>query len=164
MAFIEDEVAHVRRGKGGTERIGVVGIQAAAVTHHTTRSDDPQVHTHVVASLLAAGVDGREPTMLDTRLLHAASRAAGSLYQVELRHQLTATLGVQWTATRNGAAEIVGVPSELLRQFSKRSEEIAAELCQAGIEEGSVKARQLATLRSRQAKTGRTSVDLRQQW
>jgi hypothetical protein len=49
-----------------------------------------------------------------------------------------------------GSAEVVGVPTELIRQFSKRRQEIEAAMEQAGTSSG--RAAQVATLQTRQAK------------
>ena len=41
------------------------------------------------------------------------ARTAGYLYKAQLRHELTASLGVDWGPVHKGAAEIIGIPAEL---------------------------------------------------
>jgi hypothetical protein len=64
------------------------------------------------------------PTALtwpSTRTLHEWAKAAGSIYQEELRRRLTERLGVAWGPDRNGTREMVGLSDEQLRTFSKRT-------------------------------------------
>jgi TrwC relaxase len=49
-----------------------------------------------------------------------------------LRSELTRTLGVEWSAVRDGIADVAGIPSEMLELFSRRKREIQAALAQRG--------------------------------
>ncbi len=102
---------------------------AAAYLHRMSRSLDPQLHTHVVAANLTRGPDGRF-TALHGAPLYRAAKTAGYLYQAQLRAPISDELGLEWGEVRNGAAELAGVPAEILVEFSKRRQEMlrAAEL------------------------------------
>ena len=88
-----------------------------------SRSLDPQLHTHVVAANLTRGPDGRF-TALHGAPLYRAAKTAGYLYQAHLRALVSERLGLEWGEVRNGAAELAGVPAEVLEQFSKRRQEM----------------------------------------
>src|SRR5207245_1120902 len=63
----------------------------------------------------------------------------------------------------NGWADVAGVPRTVVEHFSKRSDEIAAELERVGSD--SAAARQIAALASRRAKQPRRAgVDLHAAW
>ena len=93
----------------------------------TSRADDPQLHTHVVISAKVQTVDGRWYA-LDALTLKKYQQAFGYLYQSVLRAEVTARFGVVFDPIVNGQAEIAGVPTELLDQFSKRAREIDTEM------------------------------------
>ncbi len=101
------------------------GLIAAAFRQTTSRSDDPQLHTHVVISSKVQTVDGRW-LALDARVLKQHQRAIGGLYQSVLRAELTNRYGVQLAEIVSGQAEIAGVPVELLAVFSKRAAQVDA--------------------------------------
>jgi conjugative relaxase-like TrwC/TraI family protein len=103
------------------------GLTIASFRQTTSRDDDPQVHTHAVISAKVQTDDGRWYA-LDARYLKRYQRMLGGLYQSLLRSELTHRFGIGWGEIVNGQAEIAGVPSELLKRFSKRSAEIDAAL------------------------------------
>ena len=47
MAVVEGEGAFVRRGRNGVRQEQVAGVLVAAFDHRTSRTGDPQLHTHV---------------------------------------------------------------------------------------------------------------------
>ena len=99
------------------------GLTVGVFRQSTSRADDPQLHTHVVISAKVQTVDGRW-LALDALMLKKYQQAFGYLYQSVLRAEVTARYGVVFDPIVNGQAEIAGVPTELLEQFSKRSREI----------------------------------------
>ena len=131
FAYLERSAASVRRGHGGATVLEADGFAAAAFRHRTSRSGDPQLHTHVVAANVARGVDLKW-SALDGRRLYAHARAASLTYQAVLRAELTRGLGVEWTEVRDGIAEINGVPAGVIRAFSRRRAEIEASLADRG--------------------------------
>jgi hypothetical protein len=74
------------------------------------------------------GPDGRW-TALDGRDVYRHRRAADAIYRAALQRELTRSLGVAWTdADRWGNRELQGMPKELVRAFSKRTEQVNAEV------------------------------------
>lgn len=65
---------------------------------------------------------------LDARVLKQHQRAFGGLYQSVLRAELTHRYGVAFAEIVNGQAQIAGVPTELIEQFSKRAAQVRGEL------------------------------------
>lgn len=49
LGYVEAHAAGSRRGRGGTDRINVSGVVAAAFRHRSSRAGDPLLHTHVVS-------------------------------------------------------------------------------------------------------------------
>jgi conjugative relaxase-like TrwC/TraI family protein len=129
LAYLDDAAVFVRRGHDGTTVLAGEGLVAAAYVHRMSRSLDPQLHTHVVAANLTRGPDGRF-TALHGAPLYRAAKTAGYLYQAQLRATISERLGLEWGEVRKGAAELAGVPAEILVEFSKRRQEMlrAAEL------------------------------------
>ena len=150
LAYVEADAARSRRGAGGTERVEVDGLVAAAFRHRSSRAGDPLLHTHVlVANTARASDDGKWRTV-DSRRLYAHARTAGFVYQAQLRHELTRRLGVTWRPVANGWADLTGVPDRVLRAFSQRRAAIEAHMAARG--ETSAAAAQTATLATRTAK------------
>jgi conjugative relaxase-like TrwC/TraI family protein len=86
------------------------------------------LHTHLVVANRVQGPDGRW-TALDGRDLYWHRLAADAIYRASYQRELSRSLGVEWTAAdRHGNRELQGVPEELLRAFSKRSDQIDLEV------------------------------------
>ena len=90
---------------------------AADYLHTTSRALEPQLHHHVVVANFGVGPDGVAHA-LDARFVFHHAKTASFLAAAELRHQLTARLGVTWTQVENGIAEIEGVPAAALEEMS----------------------------------------------
>jgi conjugative relaxase-like TrwC/TraI family protein len=124
LSFLEDHAAFSRTGRGGTVQVDTQGFVATVFTHRTSRAGDPQLHSHVLVANKVLCTDGRWRS-LDGRELFAFQKASGMLYNATLRVELTARLGVAWDPVdRNGQADIVGVPRDLIDRFSKRRREV----------------------------------------
>ncbi|MEY4174741.1 MAG: hypothetical protein RI900_1906 [Actinomycetota bacterium] len=115
------------RSNGGRLHPDSQGLIVAAFRQTTSRLDDPQLHTHLVISSKVQTDDGRW-LALDARVLKYHQRAFGGLYQSVLRAELTHRYGVAFAEIVNGQAEIAGVPTELIEQFSKRAAQVRGEL------------------------------------
>jgi conjugative relaxase-like TrwC/TraI family protein len=149
LSYLEREACRVRRGRGGYARLGGQGFASAAYRHRMSRAQDPQLHTHVVTANLAKGSDGRY-SRLDGRALYAHAKAAGYLYEAHLRHAVRERLPwVRWTEPIKGIAEIEGVPSEVLREFSQRRQQIDAWLAERGADPADRTAAERAALSTR---------------
>lgn len=150
----------------------VVGLSGVRYEHRTSRAGDPHMHTHVLVSNKQLCRDGKFRTVDGVSLYHEL-RAAGMVYQAQLRAELTASLGVAWGEVINGCAEIAGLDdSRVLKDFSTRSREIDAWREANGVasdsEANPVRDAALARVgqkKTRQAKDVATPLsELRQQW
>ena len=66
---------------------------------------------------------------MDGRDLYRHRLAADAIYRATYQRELVRTLGVEWTAAdTHGNRELQGMPEELVRGFSKRTDQIDAEL------------------------------------
>ena len=99
-----------------------------------SRALDPQLHTHVVAANMSRGPDGRYTALHGTPLYRAAM-TAGYLYQSHLRGLVRERLGLEWVPVHNGASELAAVPELVLREFSKRRQQM--QRLAAGVASGS---------------------------
>jgi conjugative relaxase-like TrwC/TraI family protein len=161
LGYLERHATWTRRGANGKHLLRGDGLAVAAFRHRTSRAGDPQLHTHAVVAN-TTNAEGRE-TALDGRAFYAHQRTAGFLYQAALRKHLTETLGVEWEPVRNGAAEISGIDDQVLKHFSRRSQEIRERLGQLGAR--SARAAEVAALETRRAKDYNVPTDrLRQEW
>src|SRR6266508_4511804 len=123
VAYLDSQVG-TRTGRHGAEHVQGEGLLAVGFTHRTSRAGDPLLHTHLIVTNRTQGPDGQWRT-LDSRDLLAHRSTADAIYQAELSR----TLGVRWEAPdRWGNRAIQGMPEELRRGFSKRHEQITAEL------------------------------------
>jgi conjugative relaxase-like TrwC/TraI family protein len=159
LGYMQREACWTRRGRGGREFLRGDGFLAAGYVHRSSRAGDPQLHTHVLVAN-ATFAEGRW-----TRLYHPAiyehAKAAGYIYEAHLRDELTRRLGVRWKEVANGIAEIRGFDPDHLRAFSTRRQQIL----EAAGEGASARARQIATLATRQAKDrDLTTESLRDLW
>lgn len=149
LAVFETEASRGRRGHGGADMVDGDGFVAAAFRHRTSRAGDPHLHTHVVIANLVHGPDDRW-TALDARPLYHWSKTAGYLYEAELRHQLTKTVGVEWRTVRRGIADLAEVPMQVVDEFSTRRHEIEAHMADSGFD--SARSAQFAAYATRRMK------------
>jgi conjugative relaxase-like TrwC/TraI family protein len=133
LGFVEAHAAVTRRQLNGVRvRAGTSGWAAATFVHRTSRAGDPQLHTHAVIPNMVCGDDGAW-VALDASALYCWAKAAGSVYQEELRRRLSDRLGVAWGPDRNGCREIAGISDAQQRAFSKRTVQIEEHLATRGI-------------------------------
>jgi conjugative relaxase-like TrwC/TraI family protein len=126
-AYLDDHLG-TRRGHGGHEHVSGQGLLAVGFDHRTSREGDPLLHTHLVVANRTQGPDGRW-TALDGRDLYRHRLAADAIYRASYQHQLSRTLGVEWTpADAYGNRELQGLPEDLLRAFSKRTDQVELEV------------------------------------
>jgi conjugative relaxase-like TrwC/TraI family protein len=119
-----DEHLGARRGHGGVQQVSGQGLLAVGFDHRTSREGDPLLHTHLVIANRVQGPDGRW-TALDGRDVYRHRLAADAIYRASYQRQLSRTLGVEWTpADVHGNRELQGVPEDLVRLFSKRTDQI----------------------------------------
>jgi conjugative relaxase-like TrwC/TraI family protein len=132
LELLQDQAVFTRTGHDGVAQVDTRGLIATAFDHWDTRSGDPQLHTHVVVANRVQGHDGCWRT-IDGRVLYAAAVAMSEVHNTLLADNLSRRLGVTWQLhdrgqRRSPAFEIEGIPEELIREFSARTEQIEANL------------------------------------
>ena len=123
VGYMEEVAAFTRTGRNGVQRTPTDGFVAAGFRHRTSRDRDPLLHTHVLVANSVRAADGQWRT-IDATALYDHAKTGGYVYQAQLRHELTARLGVAWTPVHDGLADIAGVDEDLIDLFSKRREQI----------------------------------------
>ncbi len=112
--WFEHHGAVTRRGKDGVEQVDTRGLAMALFRQHTSRSADPQLHTHAIVAAKVQDATGKWLS-LDARFLKRQQRSIGWMYASALRAELTARLGVTWGPVVEGHGDIKGVPANLLK-------------------------------------------------
>ncbi|RLV64167.1 conjugative relaxase domain protein, TrwC/TraI family [Streptomyces sp. CBMAI 2042] len=131
LEWIEDEVAVIRYGKDGIYRVRPPGgLVAARFRHYEARSGRPLLHDHLMVSVKGQRLDGKWGS-IHTTALHENTVAASALYNELVASEVCEALGLATeprtvTAVRRPVMEIAGVPHELIRWTSRRSDQIAA--------------------------------------
>lgn len=163
LEYLEREAIRARRGKAGVEVIDGDGLIAAAFRHRTSRLGDPQLHTHVLAANATRCPDDGVWRALHGKVLFWHARTAGHLYQAELRRGLTAALGVEWTPTVKGCAEVAGIPDKVIEAFSQRRGQIERHMARTG--DTSIMGARRAAIATRPAKVHQIDYqELRADW
>jgi conjugative relaxase-like TrwC/TraI family protein len=123
LAFRELETfaaARVRKqGKQGHRTTG--NLVAAAFGHDGSRALDPQLHTHFTVFNATFDKEERCWKALEARGLYDAIRYGTAVYRNELAKRVQQT-GYSIQPARHGF-EIAGVSDEILKRFSKRSQQ-----------------------------------------
>ncbi|MGE3257869.1 MobF family relaxase [Pseudonocardia sp.] len=127
LGFLEAHASFSRRGRDGVEQIATAGLAAALFEHTTSRTGDPQLHTHALVVNKVRCTDGVWRTIDGYEVFHH-KKAAGAIYQAALRTELATRLGVAFEpVTEHGQAEVSGVPDELLAAWSTRTAAVMAD-------------------------------------
>ena len=124
--WVEQEAGCTRTGRNGVNHERVEGLIVSRWQHRTSRSGDPQLHTHCAVLNKGRTVSDGKWRALDGQAIYAASAVGNSRYLSALESELTDRLGVEWSAATGAAREIVGIPSELRSLWSKRAADIAS--------------------------------------
>lgn len=157
--------ACVRLRKGvkvlSTDRAPTGKILAAAFDHESSRDMDCQLHRHLCVFNVTRAKDGTLMA-LDTRRMYDRSQIGTEVYRHELSRRLL-KLGYSIVNQPNGF-EIEGIPRELLRKFSSRSQTLKGLVSDKEVKLGrklSKKEKSLLVHTSRRAKKTLTTPDLR---
>jgi len=132
IGWLEQEVAHTRRGAKGVRQTEVEGIVATAFQHRDSRAGDPNLHTHVaIANKVQDRSDGAWLS-LDGAALYRAMVSVSEHYNSHIEAELVRRLGVEFVGfqpqiDRRPIRELVGVPTDLLDAWSSRRAQIEAE-------------------------------------
>ena len=140
------------------------GLVAAGFRHLTSRSQDPQLHTHCVAANMTRNAEGAWRSLETTRL-RRSEKLIGAYYRNALAQRLHA-LGYAIAPTLVGRIpgfEIAGYDRALLDAFSGRRREILARLKALGLPYTAETA-QMAALHTRRRKADIGLGVLMPQW
>ncbi|GAA4694185.1 MobF family relaxase [Streptomyces youssoufiensis] len=135
LEWIEDEVAVIRYGTDGIYRVRPPGgLVAARFRHYQARSGRPLLHDHLLLSVKGQRLDGKWGS-IHTTALYENTVAASALYNELVAAEVCEALGLATeprivTSGRRPVMEIAGVPHELIRWTSRRSDQIAACLAE----------------------------------
>jgi len=162
LAYLEETACATRRSRNGIVRERGAGFIASAFAHRTSRALDPHLHTHVIVANAAQSPDGTWRALDGDLLLRTHRLAAGSLYQAQLRYELTTRLGVDWQPVDKGMAEIQGVPNAALHAFSTRRQQVVAHLAEHATK--GWRAAQVAAVVTRDSKSNPDLGELRREW
>ncbi len=120
--------AHTRmRHHGHVMCVDAEGIVVGVFRQHTSRRLDPQLHTHAVIANRVRAPDGRW-LALDARTIKLDQRTLSSLYHANLRAEITRRLGVRWHPPEHGIAEIADIDSDVLAEFSQRTNDVQGRI------------------------------------
>jgi conjugative relaxase-like TrwC/TraI family protein len=125
--WLEVHGAVTRRGKDGIHQVDTRGLAVALFRQHTSRTFDPQLHTHAVISAKVQDTTGRW-LALDARFLKHQQRTIGWVYDAALRTELTARLAVDWDLVEGGQADALCIPESIRDLFSTRSGQVETKL------------------------------------
>lgn len=125
MGWFQRHGAVTRRGTDGVFQVDTHGVTAALFRQHTSRTIDPQLHTHAVISAKIQDETGGW-FALDARFLKRQQRSIGWVYDAALRAELTERLGVNWREHDGTVQDLACVPAVLRDRFSKRSAQVDA--------------------------------------
>ena len=127
LGWFEEHGAVTRRGRDGVDQVDSLGVTAALFRQHTSRSMDPQLHTHAVISSKVQDETGKW-LALDARFLKYQQRSIGWIYDAALRSELTTRLGVTWEQPPSGPIDMDCIPDEVRGVLSKRTGQIDEKL------------------------------------
>lgn len=165
VTYVEENMVSTRRQNSAGEMEVVEGgkIIAGLFRHDTSRSLDPQLHTHAVIANMVLNPDGKWSSLRNDEIFKG-KMLAGEIYRSELAANLRDLGYTVERRGKNAIPEIVGVSEKLLDTFSKRSAAIDAALERRGLED-TPENRALAALATREAKSGNLDRDqLQREW
>jgi len=137
--------------EGKTVAVTTGNMVARTVLHDTSRSADPNLHTHCVI-INATQTAGGGWKALENRELFRSQRELDTVYKSELAVRV-AELGYQLRHTKNGF-ELAQVSDQQIKAFSQRTVAIDAALAARGLsrEEASAEMRDKTALDTRDRK------------
>ncbi len=161
IGYLEAELVFTRvKSDGEITPEHTENIVAAQFLHTTTRALDPGAHVHTVVANATRRSDG-EWRSIESSEMYEFSKMVGQIFQNELATRVK-DLGYEISPNGNGTFEIASVPRDVIRQFSKRREEIESFVKEHGLE--GAKAFEDATLATRNSKVKVGRAELAERW
>lgn len=129
MAYAEKHFAITRvRDQGKIKEVQTGNLLYAQTIHGTSRSGDPQRHTHVVIANATVETSTGRVRALETLQLFKHSNLVGRIYQAELAKE---AIRLGFDVTRNpkgGTFELSAYGRDQVEHFSKRNSQIRAAI------------------------------------
>jgi conjugative relaxase-like TrwC/TraI family protein len=150
-----------RIGKGGKERVDAK-LLAAVFQHETARptkgeKPDPQLHSHAVILNVCTNCKDHQTRTIWSKRFYEQEHRYGAIYRAELSKNVE---GLGFETYRTGDFfEVKGVPEALIKELSKRTEEI-----KDGAKDESYKEQKKEAIRNRQKKGDYTKEELSGHW
>ncbi len=149
LGYLEDDLTVTRTTHEGRQVRAVGdGLIVARFDHRDSRAGDPLLHSHCVIANITRVAD--QWLTIDPRGWYRNQQTLDALYQATFRYLAEHQLGLVSEPVVNGWADLEGVPRHVVEHFSKRRDEITAELARLGTD--SPAARQAAALATRAPK------------
>jgi conjugative relaxase-like TrwC/TraI family protein len=162
LDYLEEHAGLRRRDSGEIVHETTGRLLIARFTEHASRELDPHLHTHAVVMNMTNREPDAQMASLETRAMYAEQMVAGQVYRNEIARDLRA-IGYEIDARpRSGLFEIRGVPSDLIRMFSQRAEQIDAHAREHGLSGQSARRKSFYATRPPKVKQG--LENLHQQW
>ncbi|ABW33028.1 conserved hypothetical protein (plasmid) [Acaryochloris marina MBIC11017] len=161
LDIVQERYGQTRVMIGGVRHtLNTKNLVIALINHHTSRANDPQVHTHALVMNTTQMPDGTWRSRKND--LMYMQECLGQIYRQYLAENIQ-NLGYKIYATKD-AFEIEGITREQVETFSKRSQQIFKQLEKDGLEATTAN-KQTACLKSRKAKEpGQKLTDLQAVW
>lgn len=154
LSYLEEHATLRRRESGEIIHQTTGRLIFARFTEHASRELDPHLHTHAVVMNMTNREPNAQMASLETRGMFAEQTVAGQVYRNELAHHLRELgYGIDHDP-RTGLFEIEGVPAELIRAFSRRSEQIDAHADEHGLTGQAARRKSFYETRPPKAKVG----------
>ncbi|MEO0797310.1 MAG: MobF family relaxase [Verrucomicrobiota bacterium] len=111
-----------RKGRNKVELVHANEVAGAIYDHKTSRSGDPQVHSHWVMLNLCRLPNGEIRTLDNVQMIRY-QKTISNIYRTALAEDLRENLGIEFEGEKDWV-EIAGVNEDLRKQFSKRREDM----------------------------------------
>lgn len=166
-SYIETEAVYTRRGSGSKNKDEdrkekLTGFTAARFDHHTSREDDPQIHSHLFIFNSAQRKDGTHGAIFSDELYQHV-KSAGTLYRAELANELQKLGFATEPDEENNSFFIKGMSADLRDSFSQRASQIEEKAIELG-REGTNKEKQILALTTRAPKTQKPMSERMEEW
>ncbi|MBA3490233.1 MAG: relaxase domain-containing protein, partial [Longispora sp.] len=167
--WIEKQCAYGMRGHHGDGKVAQTvegsGFLGWSMVHRAARPvngrvvGDPHWHVHVTIANMTQGSDGKWSTVAaGGRDLMRHIPAADHVMQALIRGELTVRYGVQFQRNeRTNQWQVVGIPDQVLRDFSKRGASIEAMLRDLGFDPQTA-SRQVQRIAEAHTREGKSEV------